>query len=507
MRNIVEFINRNMMLFLPHILIFFIFISIGIALLLIKKKNEKLDLYQYFSGYRGKSYVKRTLFDTISESIFTISIYFTVGCFWSISAAFIYSNYATDSQFTNTISSMVNGLPSIMLQFCVMMITVAAMLVMFKKDYYLVFTLAEVLEQYKFKKKVLLVINMMALSQILEILVKCVSVSSVKFVTEISILPCYIISLLISLHLVYRVMNLLYSNENIELKLLDNLYYKVRRRNLIDGIHSECNGRGVIINTEYLYDVYNQAYKSLSKSKMLMLKYYSVHKEIIDDAFKIVLKSIIKKISAYLLTFSGLYFLMRGWSNDIIISLGFSWGLWIVLIIVMIIIAHSSKIKIIKQIINRMFLSDNVYVYNNEDNKQIIVSTSGIGVGQKNSKYFISILNLAVYYEMLLISNNENGDIFITCISKLFETDKNYNIEENELFYAILPLCGFISYMREADKESVIQRMKDIAYISVIKNREVKNLIKAIILNINCFFEEEDDEVLKEFKRFVKLIQ
>ncbi|WMJ87986.1 hypothetical protein [Anaerocolumna sp. MB42-C2] len=72
-----------------------------------------------------------------------------------------------------TFSDIASSLPQELLNLLAVIISLVAMLTVIRKEYYLVFSIADVLEQYKFKNRTLSILNLMIIVKIFDIAKDC----------------------------------------------------------------------------------------------------------------------------------------------------------------------------------------------------------------------------------------------------------------------------------------------------------------------------------------------
>jgi hypothetical protein len=173
-----------------------------------------------------------------------------------------------DKNLTNFFTTFVkcsNALPQELLNWLAIIITLAAMLVASRKDYYLAFSVPDVLEQYKFKKRTLTVINMMIVVKLFDIAKDICFNQIYNSSFRMVIIVSYIRAILLCVYLIYKVIDILYSQEKIELKLLDKLYLKVRTKLLISSACYNENVAGTVISCDYLCSKHMNEYKNIDK--------------------------------------------------------------------------------------------------------------------------------------------------------------------------------------------------------------------------------------------------
>lgn len=507
-----NFICENFLLFMPQFIIVILGISMIMALILIRVKNGNFNLMQYFSNNVRRSYSKRTTVDLMFS---VLEMIWKILCFLllvSLIAIFIFT--FSGKKTIEYVNNLYDVIPDEMLGWVTLMITLAAILVAFKKDYYLVFSIEEVLERHKFKTKILTIVNIMLFSRIKIIIEPLLMIELYKFVFNFIYLVLYIITLILGCYLIYIVMYLLYSKEQSELDLLDKLYYKLRNR-IFYFDNSSSNIAGIILNGEYLYDQYVRYYEKVKKYDICKVKFESVHNECNDLAYKKV-KNIISirgsvflgvMYSIYLIKVIVLYNIKENYQyvNDIkciTISI-ITWGLCIIYLNYL---GRSKPTKNFKKLMNRMFLSDYVYTYEDESGKKYLTSTAGLGTDKINSKYFISILNLTVYLKMI-IKSSETEDVynFVQHIEKISNEPKYSEYHKDEIFYIINIYYEFLKYVSyKTDRDEIIKRIKTKQWTKIINKRRIQSLMKAIIYNTQNLYSDDGIKAWSEFTDRIK---
>ncbi|MHB8130478.1 MAG: hypothetical protein ACYDEX_15920 [Mobilitalea sp.] len=485
-----DFINQisiYILLFLPQIAIVFIAFGIGIGICILTIKTEHGNLYQYYTKPVRDNDSKRNKFDELSG---TVSIIYREGMI--ISLIFLFSIAVYDIPDINfqksytAFSNISSSLPQELLNWLAIIITLVAMLVAFRKDYYLVFSVPDVLEQYKFKGKTLFVLNMMVIVTFFN-LAKNLNVSQ-TYITgfKMVIIVSYIRALVLSVYLIFRVMDILYTQDKIELRLLDKMYFKVRNKLLISPACYNENIAGTLINCNYLCERHMEEYSKTDKSCLRNIQLQSVHKEALGAVYKNVVKLIARKVNKYLLIITSLYILFfiilvtakTIYYFDILIMLLISWGSWGILFIIIRSI-QNSEFKKIKQILNRMFYSDYVYISENSKGKNIITSIFGFGISNENAGYLKSILNIAIYWKITLSGDSKkNIDAFK---AGLRENRAYYAEDQKEFNEIILPLCYFIEYISlTGDKTSFWNELNNETWLVNMNNKQNRLLLEEI---------------------------
>lgn len=213
--------------FMPqYLFIIFLFASI-FSLIHIKLQYENIDLNQYFSSHIIPSYSKKSIIDLVFivlDIVYKVIVFFVIIIFLVI---FIYY-FPEAREYINISSKFIQDET---FQWVTLMITLSAILVAFKKEYYLVFSIDEVLERFKFKNKILYIVTILLINRILFIIKPLyLKYDIVKFGLNFTYLFLYFAALIIGCNLIYRIILLLFSKEQSELDLLDKLYYKTRIR-------------------------------------------------------------------------------------------------------------------------------------------------------------------------------------------------------------------------------------------------------------------------------------
>lgn len=499
MNDFINQISNYILLFLPHAAIIFMAFGIGIGICILTIKTEHRNLFKYYTEPVRDNDLKRNKFDELSG---TVSIIYIEGMIISLIFLFSIAVYEIpDIKFQKSYTAFSNissSLPQELLNWLAIIITVAAMLVAFRKDYYLVFSIPDVLEQYKFKRKTLSVLNMMVIVKFFDF-VKNINVSQ-TYITgfKMVIIISYIRALVLSVYLIYRVMDILYTQEKIELRLLDKLYYKVRNKLLFSPACYNENIAGTLINCNYLCERHMEEYNKTDKTYLRNIQLQSVHKEALETVYKNVVKLIARKVNKYLLIITSFYILIFIISAviktiyyfDFLKMSIISWGSWGILNIIIRSIQNSKFTKI-KQIINRMFYSDYVFVSENSEGKNIITSIFGFGISNKNAGYLKSILNIAIYWKITLSGETKkNIDAFK---AGLKESRTFYSDDQKEFDEIILPLCYFIEYISIAgDKTSFWNELKNEKWLVNMKNKQNRRLLEEISFYISALGNRND---------------
>lgn len=497
------------LLFIPQLIFACFVFSIILAIIMIRAKEGTCDLPKYFSNYVRRSYSKRTLVDimfSVIEVIFKYIIFLLFSC---LIAYFVYT--FSSREVIEYFFILKNEIPDEILEWVTLMITLAAILVAFKKDYYLVFSIEEVLERYKFKSKIFTIVNIMLINRLI-LLLKPLDLQEIYiFIFDFIYIFLYFVAVAIGCYLIYRVMYLLYSKEQSELELLDKLFYKVKNRAFYFENTSNISITGIILNGEYLFDQYVRYYSLAQKYDMCKTKFESVYGECKDDVFKKIKNVIIKNLSIYLCIVYLLYIVLlffsikfsKNYDYSIVIKMLLislvTWGLCIILLNI---VGSNKYLKNFKLLINRMFLSDHIYTYEDKEGKKYLTSTSGFSIGKINSKYFISILNLAVYFKMLINgSTTKEVDEFYQHIENICNETKYKEYCNDEIFHIIIIYFAYLKYSvcDLSDRNKLIDMFKEKSWSKVIKKRRVQYLMKAIILNTQNLVRDDGVKLWKDF--------
>lgn len=492
MNDFLSQISSYILLFIPQISIVLMALVIGIGIYILTIKNKHGDLYQYYTKPVRDNDLNRNKFDELSGTILIIYRESVI-----IYSAILLSNAiyeVPDSIFQESFTEFSNislYLPQELLNWLAIIITVAAMLVAFRKDYYLVFSVPDVLKQYKFKRKILSVLSMMVIVKFFDFVkefnVSQTYITSFKMVIIIS----YVRALVLSVHLIYRVMDILYTQDKIELRLLDKLYNKVRNKLLISSACYNENVAGTLVNCNYLCDRHMEEYNKTDKRKLRNISLQSVHKEALELVNENVIKLIARKVNKYLLIITSFYILVfiifaivkTIFYYDILNMILVSWGSWGILFIIIKIIQNRRLIKI-KQILNRMFYSDYVYISEDSKGKSILTSIFGLGKSSENERYLKSILNLSIYWTIILSGDRKNIDAFK---AGLKESRAFYSDNQKEFDETILPLCYFIEYISlTGDKTLFWNELKNEKWLETMNNKQNRMLLKEISFYISA---------------------
>lgn len=506
-------------LFLPHLILIIIFVTIPLTLFYIKKHtvdirvNKKIDLSKYYSEIVRYRIVKKDAFNTTSDiiSFFYLKYVFSLTIF-VVSIAFYQLLGDQGKDVLSIVNVISSNLPQELMNWLTVIITMIAMLVAFKKEYYLVFSVADVLEYYKFRRKTLSIICMMVFVKICEVAISTIKKNEYVYGFQNIMILSYFYAVYLCINLIYRVLNVLYSQDKVELQLLDRLYLKSHDSLLISPNCYEENIAGVKINCNYLSGKYLEILNKKSFGDFQNIELQSVHTTHVNECFENIVYMIIKKVSKYLITTSILYlflelcicsiFNLNFWIVGIetCIAIIMSWFIWGLMWIAFGSIEESKSLPI-KQIFNRMFYADNIYTYIDSKGNKKEVSVFGWGVGKKDKEYFIAIINIAIYWKLLIDGNKvSNNKAFIEQLEKNIQyTNKK---EYDGLTKILIPICCFVEYIGNRDKNILkkynIDSCKCKEYANNIFHQQ---FIKAIVSNISALGDEND--ILQAMNDFV----
>jgi hypothetical protein len=155
-----------------------------------------------------------------------------------------------------------------------------------------------------------------------------------------------------------------------------------------------------------------------------------------------------------------------------------SWGSWGIIFIIIRFIQNSKFTKI-KQILNRMFYSDYVYISENKKGKNIVTSIFGFDIPNKNVGYLKSILNIAIYCKIILSGDiKKNIDAFK---AGLLENRDYFAENQKEFDEVILPLCYFIEFISlTGDKASFWNELNNEKWLVNMNNKQNRILLEEI---------------------------
>lgn len=513
MNNLMNQIGPYLLLFLPHMVIIFLGVGMVIALCLLTVKNKQNDFYQYYSTPVRDSENKRSIFDAIFRGVGIIYVEFAIVLMSVVFSMSVYEIKDIDLQrnyviFTNIASSMAQK----SLSWLAIIITLVAMLVAFRKDYYLVFSVPDVLEQYKFKKRTLSVLNMVVIAEIFDVAQTCSNIQTFNTAFKMVIIIAYIRALVLCIYLIYRVMDILYSQDKNELKLLEKLHLKARNKLLVSPACYNENVAGTLINCNYLCERHMNEYYKIDKLRLKNVKLQSVHKEKLNQVYKGVIDSIAKKVNGYLFIVSPIYILifisLAIYKNiylfNIFKMLFVSWGSWGVIFLFMK-VNQKSKLIRMKQILNRMFYSDYVFLSEDDKGKTVITSTNGLGTPNKEGWYIKSILNIAIYWKIILTGGIEKN---IDAFKQGLEENCTIYGEGKEEFHAtVLPLCYFMEYMSidEIKKPSFWEEMRNKPWLEDALKKQNKSMLIEILSYI--YVSGSQDNISQSFGEYIVKIK
>lgn len=480
-----DFINQisiYVLLFLPQIAIISMAIGIGLGVCILSRKTE--DFYQYYTKPERYYDSKRNIFDVLSG---IVSIIYTEGMIISFILIFSFALYnmlgLKSQRVFISFSDISTSLPQELLSWLAVIITLVAMLVAFRKEYYLVFSVADVLEQYKFKKRTLSILNLMIIVKIFDFGKDFIPTQPYNTAFRIVIIITYIRAIVLCVYLIHKVMNILYSQEKMELKLLDKLYNKVRNKLLISSACYNENVAGTLINCNYLCEKHMVEFYKIRKNPLRNIQLQSVHKEGLEKVFKNVVKLIARKVNRYLLIISAIYILIfvlaavcvNNYLFGILRMIFISWVSWGTLFFLINCIQSKKCIKI-KQVLNRLFFSD--YIYLNKDNDRI-TSIFGFGIPKESEGYLRSILNIAIYWKITLSGESEKN---IEAFRAGLKENRGFYIDgQKEFDEIILPLCYFIEYISlTGDKTSFRNELCNETWLDNINNKQNRKLFEEL---------------------------
>ncbi len=508
------------LLFVPQLLIIIFFIAILFNLIGIKKHmsktkdNKKMDLYNYYSKVERYNNVKKDALNIMNDII----SFFFLKCIllfmlFIVSIAIFQLLVKGDENVINAMNEITGKFPQELMNWLAIIITMIAMLVAFKKEYYLVFSVADVLEYYKFRRKTLSIISMMVFVKICEVAISISNKSELKFAFQSLMIASYIYVLYLCIYLIYRALIVLYSQERVELQLLDKLYFKIHDDLLISPNCYKENVAGIIINCNYLCGKYLETLNKKSIPDFRDIELQSVHRNNVNYYFDNIVYMIVKKINIYLIVLSSLYlglelfscnifdlnFWVKGWETCRAIII--SWLIWGIFFIILAGIEELESLPI-KQIINRMFYDDNIYTFKDSNGNEKETSIFGWGIGKEDKEYFIGIYNIIIYWKLLIDGENpQNKKTFIEQLERNIKFANNKK-DYDGLCEILIPICCFIEYLNSKD-ENIFTNYKidSLKWKKYTKSDIHQQFIKAIVLNISAL--GDIDHISQELNEFV----
>jgi hypothetical protein len=148
-----------------------------------------------------------------------------------------------------------------------------------------------------------------------------------------------------------------------------------------------------------------------------------------------------------------------------------------------------------------MYSIDNVYTYKDVFEKKYLTSISRSDTKSKDAKYFISILNLLVYFK-LIIAEKIEVDKFLTHLEKLYEDIRYDDYRKDKSFYIIIICLIFIKYTNYKDERDkiindLISNKKE--WTEGINDERIHELMIAVLSNTENLFSSNVVETWENF--------
>lgn len=514
------------------------------------RKNEN-SVKDYFLNDRLFSYKKTSKIEKIEK--FMVLVVFTVFLFFAsvvvmsgiaVVMSFIWNDY---KEYIESIYQSVNV---DLMSWVGLMITVAAILVTYKKEYYLTFSIEDVLRRFQFKERLLNIILAMlgsgvivALRNIVLTMQQLVEKEEYKYfliVISAALMLAYLLwlaySILIGVYLIYRVLFILFSKEQSELEILNDLHYKLNSRDFLVNGNLWEGRKGIAINGEYLLDQYSASY-----NKIKDMGIYDIQFKTVFDGDKFINRKaeneIVKRYAVLIIV----SYLMAGITEisesifegidypKLLCFLIVYIGLWILVatIVKWEGLNKCSFVRDLKQLLYKNVYGRRVFTYKIKITKKEYIAVLG---NKKDVGNFITnIINLMVYLKILISNKKQSEDEeiinkYIKDIQKYTEELKdkqekrNKNKEklgekkkEDSIFYVVNICYEFFRYVNieEEKQKKILEENKDKEWIKIIKKsrdkewKRIESMIIAVLKQSQNLFERDVMQDWNDFKEAV----
>lgn len=386
---------------------------------------------------RSKYIYKRT--DIISSAYVTVSIILSM---IPIIAVFNARHEAYILGMVNkieTIASMSIGLTTIM-------ITVTVVMVNFDKEYYIAFSIKDVLEKYRFAEVV--VINVVSCIAV------CISmttlldekINSLYDVIRFMILEESIIfNILGNSYALIILLKIMFSQEKFEFKLLEQLYRIFWLKNIdMEKIKKveKWNKNSLRDNIEYLIEKYLLCCNKIKIDKVESIGFVTT----IGKEYKEYSKKARKKFLlfvVFLFAISGIIDLIFGCIELFKVN---------VLCMIFLFVLAFSNIDSMKRIFFRVFLDSWGYSIRYKS-KEKFVPRVRLGITNKYDKYIKSLNSIVAFY-YLLIKKNVEENVYDNSIDILIEWLSSYK-QKSTVVYLPLLLIGYFGFVDEKRNKKI----------------------------------------------------
>ena len=507
-------IMGNFLFYIPHIFGVIIGFAMIVAAIQIKKENGSWDFSKYYQAHIEKSYKSQTKIEQLllnSQVIMICSgwIIFFWGILGYIAVFLKEMGYYRVFRYVDEIIQQINQLNSLISWFGIV-ITVTVVLVAFKKKYYLVFSVEDVLDKYKYREKLFFLIATLVLVEIINVLILSIKFPrEYKFAFGVESIILYCLALGVSIRMLYIVITIIFSTEHNELALLNNLYYKIKPMAWHSEVQAEVDDSALYMNIEYLIDQYSLNYKKIKAGDIKEIKCDNVFEEAINKVYNHILKTLCKFEIKYMLICVSVYFvfefcLLSGGIHvikEMLNSLIFSVVVWFACIGILALCGISKRFVPLKQLVNRLFMHDYFFKFKKED-KEFFVSIHDIGLYRKHAGFFKSVLNMVVFFKMLG-SNPNTMQKMLNQIEKLYAyPSREDHLGKEQMYYFVMIYYSFLCYVQfeQPERKKIINRYKGKEWIDRLQNRVIRDLAIAMI---KCT-ENEADKMIKKYDGFVK---
>lgn len=471
------------------ILILLITIPICLVNIITKNHNKpcKKDNYKFKQLLKKYTGNNSKLFNIV-DKLPTIYMHIVFYLLFLLSYIYLVWNIdgTVNSETTDSINNMSNVIYTIVLGTIGIIVICASL----KKNYYVVFNYNDVAQKYKIRPVSVNLIIVLLLTAINQIILYTYN----HIVCYVYIYPLITVTIVISAYLLFVTLNLLFSNTQTELTILNSLRFIYSGKKNIS-IEND-NTIGTTTNIQYLCNKYIKHLSKLNRKcnhnlDSNFIYKYSSNKNIFNKkpfcnclkttTSTIIFFSVVLSIFTYFITFAksennalaSFLILVSNFLSSICIFV-FSLFLYI-------------KINPTKRSTYNIIFGEKIHFIFYGSNKMYYFSDFPIPFPSYSSglKWIHSLKNLDAFFK--IYTNTDNQELQIERMKKIINTYKE-NLDiffKNQIInpFIILPLILFFyhSYINFKDQQSVVNFYKE---QKIIWNKELHNLAKSTIKDL-----------------------
>ena len=392
------------------------------------------------------------------------------------------------------VSSVVIGLTAIA-------ITMAVVVILFDKRYYIVFSIREVLQKYKFSESLIIVISSCILVSIATLTLLNEKIDSYFDVVRFMILEIATIYNIVGVtYILGVIINIMFLEQKSELSLLGQLYRRFWLHR-IDTLHFKSkknwNKDAVQINVEYLLERYINVCKRKKIVSITSIEFVTTMNCYKKKWYGRARNKFVR-MSLFLLLVSLIIDVMVLKENCV----------WIIVLNIIVtaisIIFSYTNVQSFQLVIMRFYLDTWGYYLNTNDNKELFISRISLRKDNIYDKYIMRMNSLnAFFYIWINYVDKKKRIIEYEFEEMLLRLESMDN--RNIITYFPVFTIGFFLF----DKNIKIERIKDLYNEIVVeenKQHSFERMMHSQIFNLTQNFNEEVFEYRKGLNKYLQWI-